>query len=129
MTGEVRPDDRQSGYFPCHNGGFDRVSAILCSSERDRDGSALSKTPNLSILASEPGGHPANSAFYHHLGAAESAEFVHALDRDLPTHSPFSSESAFPAPEIVNVRRSPVNLSVPSSHALFKLAHYRKCRF
>ena len=51
-TGEVRPDDQQSGYFACHNGGFSRSSAILCFGGALRDGSALSKTPNWKILAS-----------------------------------------------------------------------------
>jgi hypothetical protein len=62
-TGEVRPDDRQFGYFPCRNSGFGRSSAILCSGGALRDGFAcrvdsrvaLSKAPNCEIIAPEPG--------------------------------------------------------------------------
>ena len=54
-TGEVRPDDKQSGYFPCRNSGFGRSSAILRFGGALRERATLSKAANSGKVASEPG--------------------------------------------------------------------------
>jgi hypothetical protein len=54
-TGDVRPDDGQFGRILCLIPGCGRCTHFLRSSAFNREGSALSKTPNGKTVASGPG--------------------------------------------------------------------------